>query len=50
METRQNLGAAPDLSRALSRLVVGRGGPRDLVRNPRRHRGRRRDLAKRLKR
>jgi len=29
-ETRQHLGAAPDLSRALSRLVVGRGGPRDL--------------------
>jgi DNA mismatch repair protein MutS len=30
-ETRQHLGAAPDLSRALSRLVVGRGGPRDLA-------------------
>jgi len=30
-ETRQLLHAAPDLSRSLSRLVVGRGGPRDLV-------------------
>jgi DNA mismatch repair protein MutS len=30
-ETRQQLNAAPDLSRALSRLVVGRGGPRDLA-------------------
>jgi len=30
-ETRQHLSAAPDLSRALSRLVVGRGGPRDLA-------------------
>src|SRR6266567_6654664 len=30
-ETRQHLGAAPDLSRGLSRLVVGRGGPRDLA-------------------
>src|SRR5436305_6916884 len=29
--TRQHLGAAPDLSRALSRLVVGRGGPRDIA-------------------
>jgi DNA mismatch repair protein MutS len=30
-ETRQLLNAAPDLSRALARLVVGRGGPRDLA-------------------
>jgi len=30
-ETRQLLNAAPDLSRSLSRLVVGRGGPRDLA-------------------
>ncbi len=30
-ETRQLLHAAPDLSRSLSRLVVGRGGPRDLA-------------------
>ena len=27
----QLLNAAPDLARALSRLVVGRGGPRDLA-------------------
>ncbi len=30
-EIRKRLQAAPDLSRALSRLVVGRGGPRDLA-------------------
>jgi DNA mismatch repair protein MutS len=29
-ETRQRLRAVPDLARALSRIVVGRGGPRDL--------------------
>ena len=29
--------AAPDLARALSRLAVGRGGPRDLAAHPRRH-------------
>ncbi len=31
VETRQRLNAAPDLARALARLVVGRGGPRDLA-------------------
>jgi len=30
-DTRSRLAAAPDLARALSRLVVGRGGPRDLA-------------------
>ena len=30
-EMREQLKAAPDLARALSRLVVGRGGPRDLA-------------------
>ena len=30
-EARERLNAAPDLARALSRLVVGRGGPRDLA-------------------
>ena len=30
-QIRQLLNAAPDLARALSRLVVGRGGPRDLA-------------------
>ncbi|MFO1097435.1 MAG: DNA mismatch repair protein MutS [Xanthobacteraceae bacterium] len=30
-ETRGTLRAAPDLARALSRLVLGRGGPRDLA-------------------
>jgi DNA mismatch repair protein MutS len=30
-ETRERLNAAPDLARALARLVVGRGGPRDLA-------------------
>jgi len=30
-ETRSRLAAAPDLARALSRLAVGRGGPRDLA-------------------
>jgi DNA mismatch repair protein MutS len=30
-EVRKRLQAAPDLARALSRLVVGRGGPRDLA-------------------
>lgn len=30
-EIRDKLKAAPDLARALSRLVVGRGGPRDLA-------------------
>ncbi|MBV9556270.1 MAG: DNA mismatch repair protein MutS, partial [Pseudolabrys sp.] len=30
-ETRQRLRAVPDLARALSRIVVGRGGPRDLA-------------------
>ena len=30
-ETRSRLNAAPDLARALTRLVVGRGGPRDLA-------------------
>jgi DNA mismatch repair protein MutS len=29
--TRERLRAAPDLARALARLVVGRGGPRDLA-------------------
>ena len=28
---RASLKGAPDLARALSRLVVGRGGPRDLA-------------------
>ncbi len=31
MNLRQNLRAAPDLSRALSRLAMQRGGPRDLA-------------------
>jgi DNA mismatch repair protein MutS len=31
VETHQRLNAAPDLARALARLVVGRGGPRDLA-------------------
>ncbi len=30
-ETRSRLKAAPDLARALARLAVGRGGPRDLA-------------------
>lgn len=30
-EARETLRAAPDLARALSRLVLGRGGPRDLA-------------------
>ena len=30
-EVRERLEAAPDLARSLSRLVVGRGGPRDLA-------------------
>jgi DNA mismatch repair protein MutS len=30
-QVRERLQAAPDLARALSRLVVGRGGPRDLA-------------------
>jgi DNA mismatch repair protein MutS len=30
-DTRSRLQAAPDLARALSRLVLGRGGPRDLA-------------------
>ena len=30
-EIREQLKSAPDLARALSRLVVGRGGPRDLA-------------------
>jgi DNA mismatch repair protein MutS len=30
-ELRQRLKSAPDLARALSRLVIGRGGPRDLA-------------------
>jgi DNA mismatch repair protein MutS len=30
-EVRDRLGAAPDLARALARLVVARGGPRDLA-------------------
>ncbi len=30
-DTRERLKAAPDLARSLSRLVVGRGGPRDLA-------------------
>jgi DNA mismatch repair protein MutS len=30
-QTRELLNIAPDLARALSRLVVGRGGPRDLA-------------------
>ena len=30
-EIRRALKAAPDLARALARLVVGRGGPRDLA-------------------
>src|SRR5262245_50533029 len=30
-DIRQRLAAAPDLARALARLVVGRGGPRDLA-------------------
>ena len=28
---RKNLKAVPDLQRALSRIVIGRGGPRDLA-------------------
>jgi DNA mismatch repair protein MutS len=31
VETRSRLAAAPDLARALARLAVGRGGPRDLA-------------------
>jgi DNA mismatch repair protein MutS len=31
VELRQSLAAAPDLARAMSRLVLGRGGPRDLA-------------------
>ena len=34
-ETRSRLAAAPDLARALSRISVDRGGPRDLAANPR---------------
>jgi DNA mismatch repair protein MutS len=30
-ETRERLAATPDLARALARLMVGRGGPRDLA-------------------
>ena len=30
-ETRSRLAAAPDLARALARIAVGRGGPRDLT-------------------
>src|SRR5207253_2442535 len=30
-QTRELLNVAPDMARALSRLVVGRGGPRDLA-------------------
>jgi DNA mismatch repair protein MutS len=30
-DARKSLAAAPDLARALARLVVGRGGPRDLA-------------------
>ena len=30
-DVRERLKAAPDLARALARLVVGRGGPRDLA-------------------
>src|SRR5262249_58068228 len=30
-DMRERLEAAPDLARALARLVVGRGGPRDLA-------------------
>ena len=30
-ELRQRLKSAPDLARALSRIVIGRGGPRDLA-------------------
>ncbi|MGZ8300867.1 MAG: DNA mismatch repair protein MutS [Rhodoplanes sp.] len=30
-ETRESLAAAPDLARALARLVLARGGPRDLA-------------------
>jgi DNA mismatch repair protein MutS len=30
-DVRARLGAAPDLARALARLMVGRGGPRDLA-------------------
>ncbi len=30
-ETRSRLAAAPDLARALARIAVGRGGPRDLA-------------------
>jgi DNA mismatch repair protein MutS len=30
-ELRERLRAAPDLARALSRIVIGRGGPRDLA-------------------
>src|SRR5271168_3894011 len=30
-DVREQLAAAPDLARALARLVVGRGGPRDLA-------------------
>src|SRR5665811_2554583 len=31
VDTRSRLQAAPDLARALARLAVGRGGPRDLA-------------------
>ncbi len=37
---RSRLAAAPDLARALARLVVGRGGPARPRRHPRRHRRR----------
>ena len=30
-DLREQLKAAPDLARALSRIVIGRGGPRDLA-------------------
>jgi len=30
-DLRERLGAVPDLARALSRIVIGRGGPRDLA-------------------
>ncbi len=38
-ELRDRLKASPDLARALSRIVVDRGGPRDLGGDPRRHSG-----------
>jgi DNA mismatch repair protein MutS len=41
-DVRDRLRAAPDMERALTRLTIGRGGPRDLGADPRRAVGRRR--------